>query len=353
MILYLLLLNGFNSYGTDDYKELFKENCASCHEIGRILTGPDLMNINSLRTTDWLIDFIGDSKKMIEEGDPIANQLYEEYQRIEMPPAGLSKNEILGILDYIENFEVVKPVYQPYTVQEINKTRFKPTTSLIALSALLLLLLLYLLGSPLLRKRLPMSFYIITISFFGLAFSMSVSKNRTKHLVAKEQHIAQPLEFSHKVHYTDYQIDCIYCHEKALNYATANLPLLSNCMKCHDYIREGESFEKKEIDKLIKLWEQEKDIAWVKGYRLSEHVHFDHGLHTQTAGLKCTDCHVNIEIPSITKTNVSMKWCLACHEKQSVNLLLNYYKNVYDTIYNFSGLISSLNGSSNCFCCHY
>ena len=352
-ILLILLLLSQNSFGKIDSEKLFKENCGSCHEIGRILTGPDLQNINSLRTKEWLIRFITDSKKLINEENQLALQVYEEYQKIEMPPSDLDSNEILAILDYIEKYEYIKPISKSIDVVQTSKKSFPiSTVSLISISILLILLIIVFLSADL-RKRIPISFYVFTTLLILIFLSLNARSFQDNRVAKSLSEIKQDVDFNHKIHYNDYTIDCIYCHDKALNYPQANLPLISNCMKCHHYIQEGEVFGKDEISKLTELDSIKKGINWKKGYRLPEHVHFNHGLHVKTAKLSCIDCHDQTDQPMISKSLVQMKWCIRCHNEQYINLELNYYKNVYDTIYNLTGLSVTKNGGANCSVCHY
>ncbi len=81
---------------------IFEQKCKSCHSIGggRIV-GPDLKGITERRERDWLIRFIVSPDELIAQGDPLANQLVEEYG-ILMPNLGLSQPEAEEVLTYIE-----------------------------------------------------------------------------------------------------------------------------------------------------------------------------------------------------------------------------------------------------------
>ena len=81
---------------------IFEEKCQSCHTIGGGRTvGPDLEGITEWRDRDWLIGFITAPEQVIAEGDPIANQLVEEYG-IPMPNMGVSESAADAVLAYIE-----------------------------------------------------------------------------------------------------------------------------------------------------------------------------------------------------------------------------------------------------------
>ncbi len=85
-------------------KEIFEQKCASCHTIGGgDLAGPDLKGVTQIRDREWLIRWIADPDAMIKAGDPIAIQIFEEYNRVPMPNMGLSEEEIVAVLAFIES----------------------------------------------------------------------------------------------------------------------------------------------------------------------------------------------------------------------------------------------------------
>ena len=83
-------------------EEMFNKICAACHTVGggkRV--GPDLAGVTDRRDREWLISFIKSSQAMIDAGDPIAVQLYEEYNKVPMPDPPFDKRQIGEIIDYI------------------------------------------------------------------------------------------------------------------------------------------------------------------------------------------------------------------------------------------------------------
>ncbi len=82
--------------------ELFQLKCGVCHTIGQgRLVGPDLADVQGRRSEEWLIEFIRSSQSMINKGDPQAQALFEEYNRVVMPDPMISDGEIKDILQYI------------------------------------------------------------------------------------------------------------------------------------------------------------------------------------------------------------------------------------------------------------
>ena len=60
-------------------REIFQNNCASCHTIGKGKSvGPDLAGVTSRREESWLKRQIKDPEGLIAEKDPIAMRLLKE-----------------------------------------------------------------------------------------------------------------------------------------------------------------------------------------------------------------------------------------------------------------------------------
>jgi mono/diheme cytochrome c family protein len=354
LAVFLLLLPSVYSYAEDSGEQLFKEHCASCHEMGRLLTGPDLYKINEKRTRDWLHDFIKNSQGMIESGDELAIALFEEYQRVEMPPADLSDDEIQRVINYIASFE-----FTDKNSIAVNTAKDKKTNKPFFIDIYYIIIGIMFLGicafffyKRHISKHVALSFFIILSCLFVFLFLFKFVKD-VRQKKFNPTLCEQEIEFDHALHYNEYEIDCIYCHEKAINLKKANLPGISLCMKCHDYIRDGEKNGKDEIKKILQYAESNQRIAWEKAYRLAEHIHFDHSLHKQAAKLNCLDCHTNTGNPCIRKKDISMQWCIDCHSRSAIFSELNYYKAIYSIEERKENIPLKKNGGINCMTCHY
>lgn len=83
---------------------MFKTFCVSCHTIGKgKLIGPDLVDVHTRRTDDWLIEFITSTQAMIKKGDADAVSIFKEYNQTIMPDAPYSTDEIKAIITYIKS----------------------------------------------------------------------------------------------------------------------------------------------------------------------------------------------------------------------------------------------------------
>ena len=87
----------------EDGETMFKTICLACHTIGAgKRVGPDLKGVHEKRSEDWLVKFIKSSTKMIQSGDPDAVAIYEEYEKVPMPDAPYSEDQIKVIIAYIK-----------------------------------------------------------------------------------------------------------------------------------------------------------------------------------------------------------------------------------------------------------
>ena len=87
--------------------EVYRQKaCFVCHTIGTIKgdargTAPDLAGVVERRQLDWLKQFLTETEKMLES-DPIANALYEQYNRTKMPNMRLTEEQIELLTHYLQ-----------------------------------------------------------------------------------------------------------------------------------------------------------------------------------------------------------------------------------------------------------
>jgi len=87
-------------------KELYANNCASCHKIDQVLVGPALGGIDKRRDEAWLLKWIRNSAAVIASGDQYAVDLYNQYNKTAMPAYDWTDEEIKSVLTYIKEEEV-------------------------------------------------------------------------------------------------------------------------------------------------------------------------------------------------------------------------------------------------------
>jgi cytochrome c2 len=99
-------------------RQLFSQNCASCHAIQKQLTGPALMGIED-RVPDrkLLYQWVKNSESVIKSGNLYFVDLYSRFDKIPMNKfPSLSNEDIDNILEYIKEYEKNVPLYAPSVI---------------------------------------------------------------------------------------------------------------------------------------------------------------------------------------------------------------------------------------------
>ena len=125
----------------------------------------------------------------------------------------------------------------------------------------------------------------------------------------------QPIEFSHRIHATDFEIPCMYCHVQARRSISAGVPSVNKCVGCHNEV----ATDRAQIRKVLAYFDNQEPIPWIKVHDLPDFVHFPHNRHI-AAGLECQDCHGPVETMDRVQRLAPMKmgWCLDCHREKEV-----------------------------------
>jgi protein SCO1/2 len=91
-------------------ESIFRTRCAACHTLGAGSVaanegqiGPDLLGVTQKRDPKWLARWLKEPDKMLEEGDPLALQLYEEYGRLPMPNSRLNPVEVESLIRFLDS----------------------------------------------------------------------------------------------------------------------------------------------------------------------------------------------------------------------------------------------------------
>ena len=120
----------------------------------------------------------------------------------------------------------------------------------------------------------------------------------------------QPIDYSHKLHAGDLNIDCQYCHTFARRSRSAGIPSVEQCMACHSMI----AVDKDPIKTLAKAYDDKQPIEWVKVHDLPDFVYFNHKRHVQH--FECQECHGPVETMEVLyrQAPLTMGWCVNCHQ---------------------------------------
>ena len=394
-----------NQLNAQDGKALFQQNCASCHAVNKKLTGPALAGVEERWSEKKnLYAWIKNSAAYLKTGDPYANKLYEEYNKVAMNNfPGLADADIDAILAYIKT--VPAPGAAPAggaatsgaPAEESDSTLvFGILTLILAFVALILLQvnsnlrkladdksgITAIVPVPFYRKKANIAFVAIIFFIVGGYMTTVGAINLGR---SKDYQPEQPIYYSHKVHAGVNQINCQYCHTGVYQGKQATLPSVNVCMNCHTAINEynGAPLVKEngevvdgtaEIKKLYEYagytpgetWDasKAKPIEWVRIHNLPDHVYFNHAQHVNAGQVSCQQCHGDIQNMGEVKqfADLSMGWCVNCHRETKVQFKDNGFYSIYEKFHADlkSGKIDSTKGitvekigGTECQKCHY
>jgi len=354
-----------------DGAKLFKSNCAACHKPDKDLVGPALKGVSERWEGNeaMLYKWIKNPEEALATGDPQVKAMWDEWFPKAGPMSAQSVNdeEIAAIIDYVENYvpEVIVENREPVVTHVQNED------SNIWYVVLAILLLI---AANQLRK---LTFSLNNVSrvqnneeeleelCLGKSVGLWTSKNRAITVFAvifvsslflvsgwnsafeigvyTGYQPEQPIDYSHKVHAGDLEIECVYCHSGALKSRTAGIPSANVCMNCHNAVSSGKTTGTAEIQKIYDAigWDgsaytgETEPIKWVKVHNLPDHVFFSHQQHYVVGDVDCTECHGQMEELGVAKQNepLTMGWCLDCHNTREIDLnSSDYYKEVHDRL---------------------
>lgn len=352
--------------------------CKACHTIGGgKLIGPDLKGVTERRDEAWLIKFIQNSQAMIDAGDPIAVQVWEEHNKIPMPPnPQLNVDQIKDLLLYIEaggkvaGGSVTEPevaevdegddtyeAQQEFLVEMERDDARHMQATFIAMVVLIVLALFDLLVTKIItQKWIHTSIIIIAVIIAGEVIFVEATN------LGRQQYYQpdQPVWFSHKVHAGQNQIDCQYCHFTADKSLHAGIPPVQVCLNCHNQVKTGKITGEEEIAKIHEAYNNNRPIEWVKVHNLPDHVYFNHAQHVAVGKVDCNDCHGEVEMMDeiIQVHDLSMGWCIDCHRTKEIQISNKFYEKyteLHDQIK--SGELKRATvvsvGGEECQRCHY
>ncbi len=375
---------------------LFKQNCTVCHSINERVVGPALKDLHKRRPLPWIIEFVRNSQKVIQSGDPYAVQLYNEYNKTLMTPFDFSDEEITSIVAYIQSAseapapQAAQPTTGTDTQAGAQDGAGVPSQyiniiliGLLVVLALILLVLVLIVSvltrylkqktdidpedREIIEQKAEAGKVLKSNGFLGFmvfVFTAIVLKAVIDGLftvgVQQGYQPTQPIAFSHQLHAGQYEIDCNYCHTGVRKSKNANIPSPNICMNCHTVIQNvgGQTGMSPEIQKIYAAVESNTPIEWVRIHNLPDLAYFNHAQHVEVGGLDCQTCHGPVQEMEVVYqySPLTMGWCINCHRETQVNAEGNAYydklielhkKNTKDpmTVEDIGGL--------ECSKCHY
>ncbi|MBI4287502.1 MAG: cytochrome c3 family protein [Chloroflexi bacterium] len=164
------------------------------------------------------------------------------------------------------------------------------------------------LARVILRSRLR-----ITIAFLLVAAGTVVGIGNAISSSASQQLPPQPVVFQHTFHAGQLNLTCVFCHRTAPTQAVAGVPSLEQCMFCHRAIGR----ERPEVAKLVKAYQAEEPLNWLRINRLPDTAHFEHAAHIRV-NISCSVCHGEVQqMEKVTPIrSLKMGDCLGCHRSR-------------------------------------
>lgn len=370
---------------------LFRNNCQQCHAINEVVVGPALKNIHQRRDVEWIKAFIRNSQKVIQSGDPYAVNLYNQYNKTQMPAFNFKDDELLSLLAYIKTASNEAPgndqgVPSPDTEGKALDgadvaTPGYVTAILVILGVVLVLVLIVLFlvlavlrrylnqrtdldetDREIIDRRISIKNVVSSRPFLFLLvliFTAVVFKNVIDGLysigVQQGYMPSQPIAFSHKLHAGTYQIGCNYCHTGAFKAKSANIPSVNICMNCHNTIKT----DSEEIQKLYGAVKNDQPVEWVRIHNLPDLVYFNHAQHTAVGGVECQTCHGPIQEMDVVYqySKLTMGWCINCHRETEVRTEGNEYYDKLVKLHEVSNAQGTMKvediGGLECSRCHF
>ncbi len=211
----------------------------------------------------------------------------------------------------------------------------------------------------------------VLVAIAIIVMSVLFIRNKTIHLPGVNQGYApeQPIDFSHRLHSGDLEMDCLYCHTAAEKSSVASIPSPSVCMNCHRFVTA--KYDKVKLEEK-RAQEEDRDLQpvisgeirelyaavgfdtetmgyrpsakidtlkWVRVHNLPDYVFFDHSRHVN-AGVDCSRCHGPVETMETVYqfSDMTMGWCVNCHRDVQKDRVAG---------------LENTNPSISCTVCHY
>lgn len=372
-------------------KQLFDTNCKTCHRVDSRLIGPPLAGVyDRAPSIDWIQRFVRNSSAVIASGDSYAVNLFNEYNKVMMTSfSSLKDQDILNILGYVKA-EAEKPAAETPAPGGAEQAGGQPAggapqylnlilIGMVIILILLVIILVFLLSAikrfldqrPLTEDEKevvhsPINIGTVTRSrgfIFAVVFIVAALGFKAVinilFSVGVQQGYApeQPIAFSHKIHAGQYEIDCKYCHVGVTKGKNATIPSVNVCMNCHNQIKTGTLTGEGEIAKIVRAYNENKPIEWVRVHNLPDLAYFNHSQHVNVGNVQCETCHGPVQEMDVVRQHslLTMGWCIDCHRTTEVNAKGNaYYDKLLELHDEGQGTMTVEDiGGLECSKCHY
>ena len=156
-------------------------------------------------------------------------------------------------------------------------------------------------------------FLVLGLAATWIVFALMRSSYATK----QNEHVEQPIQFSHAHHVGGVGLDCRYCHTSVEESAFAGIPPTKTCMNCHSQIWTTAPI----LEPVRASFRNDTPLSWTRVHDLPDFVYFNHQSHVRQ-GVGCLTCHGNVDkMPLMYQAApLLMEWCLDCHRAPEKNL---------------------------------
>lgn len=375
-------------------KTVFNANCKQCHKLDQKYTGPALRGITERQTIDWAKRFILNSSEVIASGDDYANDLYAEYNNLQMPShLFLTDDDLNNILSYIEYGDKVDPAAAAAAAAAGGEGAVgagggipsEYLTIILAVLVVVLLLILVVLGLIIsvltkylnkqeldeedeefvhqkfeLGKIFKSDAFVIIVTALVIALVAKTAIDGLYSVGVQQGYApAQPIAFSHALHAGEYEIACQYCHTGVEIGKSANIPSANICMNCHTHIQNvgGQEGISPQIQKIYDAVDNDTPIEWVRVHNLPDLAYFNHSQHVKVGGIECQTCHGEIQEMEVVAqhSSLTMGWCIDCHRQTEISADGNAYYDKLVQLHSDSKDALKVKdiGGLECAKCHY
>lgn len=377
-------------------KSIFNANCTACHKLDQKVIGPALRGVTDRREVEWAKNFILNSQKVIQGGDPVATALFAEFNNIVMPAMPfLSDDDLNSLLSYIEYEDKVVEAPAGEVVGGVEGSPQSGAgdgipneylTIILGVLVVVLLLILIVLGLIIsvltkylnnnekldeddkeiinqktdFRKILKSDGFIFIITAIIIAMVGKTAIDGLYSIGIQEGYMpSQPIAFSHQLHAGEYEIPCQYCHTGVEIGKSANIPSANICMNCHTYIQNvgGQEGVSTELAKIYEAVNTNTPIEWVRVHNLPDLAYFNHSQHVKVGGVECQTCHGAVEEMEVVSqhSSLTMGWCIDCHRQTDIETQGNEYYDKLVQLHSDTGEALKVKdiGGLECAKCHY
>lgn len=88
----------------EEGKKIYETMCTACHKIDERFIGPAPKGILKRRSPEWIMNMILNPEQMVKE-DPIARELFIEFNMSPMANQNLTEDQARKILEYFRTLE--------------------------------------------------------------------------------------------------------------------------------------------------------------------------------------------------------------------------------------------------------